>query len=291
MLLVAPRFVWLVWNDFSGLLPAPDSGIEPDALAGADGIALQTLAGHIGLVLLVAVASSAAAADRASAPEFVRPPVERRALLDVSAIAVVPALLAFALGAFFGVRQPVTAASPLFLYSGVLVLLLAPDVVRIHRQRAVTIAALALLILPPALDAAAALTAPWFGDRGRPTNWPAAASGRYFTEVFRSRTGLRLEYVIGDAELASAIAFGSPDRPHVFVDADPKRSPWIDQARLRRRGAIVVWPVSGLDPAPPADLTRRLPPLAGEAIVPFNWVRPGRLDAVRLGWAMIPPQP
>ena len=291
MLLAAPRFVWLVWNDFAGLLPALDSGIEPDAVASAGDVALQTLAGHIGLLLLVAVASSAAAADRALAPEFVRAPVARRALLDVSAIAVVPALLALGLGVAYGVRQPVTAAAPLFLYSGVLVMLLAPDVVRIHRQRAVTIAALTLLILPPALDPAAALISPWAGERGRPTNWPAAAAGRYFTDVFRSRTGLRLEYVIGGAELASAVAFGSPDRPHVFVDADPKRAPWIDPTRLRQRGAIVVWPVVGLNPAPPAELARRLPPLAGEAIVPLNWVRPGRLDPVRLGWAMIPPAP
>jgi hypothetical protein len=291
MLLAAPRFVWLVWNDFAGIVPAPDSGIEPDTLASAGEVALQTLAGHIGLVLLVAVASSAAAADRALAPEFVRPPVERRALLDVSAIALVPALLALGLGVFFAVRQPVTAAAPLVLYSGVLVMLLAPDVVRIHRQRAVTIAALALLVLPPALDAGAALLSPWGGERGRPTNWPAAAAGRYFTDVFRSRTGLRLEYVIGDVEIASAVAFGSRDRPHVFVDADPKRAPWIDQARLRQRGAVVVWTVRGLNPAPPAELARRLPPLAGEAIVPLNWVRPGRLDPVRLGWAMIPPQP
>jgi hypothetical protein len=291
MLLAAPRFVWLVWNDFAGLLPAPDSGIEPDALAGAGDVMLQTLVGHVGLVVLVVVASSMFAADRTTAPEFVRAPVDRHALRTMLLIAVVPALLALALGLAYDVRQPVTAASPLFLYSGVLVMLLAPDVVRIHRQRSVTIAALALLALPPALDAAAALSSPWVGERGRPTNWPAAAAGRYLNDVYKSRTGLRLEYVIGAAELASAVAFGAPDRPHVFVDADPRRAPWIDATRLRQRGAIVVWPVVGLNAAPPAELARRLPPLAGEAVVPLNWVRPGRLDPVRLGWAMIPPAP
>jgi hypothetical protein len=37
-------------------------------------------------------------------------------------------------------------------------------------------------------------------------------------------------------------------------------------------------------------LAKRFPGLTAEAPVPLNWVRPGRLDPVRLGWALIPPQ-
>jgi hypothetical protein len=202
----------------------------------------------------------------------------------------VPPLLALALGLIAGARQPITAAAPLFLYSGVFVMMFAPDFARVHRQRAVAIAALALLVLPPMLDAASSMVAPWVAERGRSTNWPAQAAGRYFTDVFRNRTSRRLEYVIGDARIASAVAYGSRDRPHVFIDGDPKRAPWIDQERLKKNGAIVVWTVAGLDPRPPQLLASRLPALSPEAPLPLNWVRSGRLNPVRLGWALIPPQ-
>ena len=251
---------------------------------------LQALVGHMGLLVLIVVASSAFASDLDSAPTFVRPPVERIARRSAIVIALVPPILALVLGFASGVRQPITAAAPLFLYSGLFAMVFASDIARVHRQRAVAIAALALLVLPPTLDTASSLIAPWLADRGRSTNWPAEAAGRYFTDVFRNRTSRRLEYVVGDARTASAVAFGSRDRPHVFIDGDPKRSPWIDQERLKKSGAIVVWTVAGLDPRPPQLLASRLPQLSPEAPLPLNWVRTGRLDPVRLGWALIQPQ-
>ncbi|HEY8267508.1 MAG TPA: glycosyltransferase family 39 protein [Xanthobacteraceae bacterium] len=290
LLVVAPRLIWLVGNGFAGFVPGLESGIEPGALTSAQDVMLQTLVGHMGLLVLIIVASTAFASDLDTAPTFVRPPVERIARRSAIVIATVPPLLALALGLIAGARQPITAAAPLFLYSGVFVMMFAPDFARVHRQRAVAIAALALLVLPPMLDAASSMVAPWVAERGRSTNWPAQAAGRYFTDVFRNRTSRRLEYVIGDARIASAVAYGSRDRPHVFIDGDPKRAPWIDQERLKKNGAIVVWTVAGLDPRPPQLLASRLPALSPEAPLPLNWVRSGRLNPVRLGWALIPPQ-
>jgi hypothetical protein len=153
LLLAAPRFIWLVWNGFAGLVPGLESGIEAGGLMAAHDVALQAVVGHMGLLVLIVVASSAFASNLDTAPTFVRPPVQRIARRSVIVIAIVPPILALALGFASGVRQPITAAAPLFLYSGVFVMMFAPDVVRVHRQRAVAIAALALLVLPPALDA------------------------------------------------------------------------------------------------------------------------------------------
>ena len=289
LVLVAPRFIWLVLNNFAGLVPGEASGLESVSLDGAADVAVQALAGHLGLLVLLVVASAWFASDRDSAPTFVRPPLARFARACVIVIATLPPLAALGLGFVAGARLPVSAAAPLLLYSGVLALVLADDVVRVHRQRSVAVAALALLLLPPTLDAASSLIAPWVADRGRPTNFPAAAAGRYLTDVFRNRTSRRFEYVIGDARIASAIAFGSRDRPHVFIDADPQRSPWIDRERLQRSGALVVWSVTGRNPAPPPTLASRLPPLTPEATFTLNWVISGRLDPVRIGWAIIPP--
>jgi hypothetical protein len=34
-----------------------------------------------------------------------------------------------------------------------------------------------------------------------------------------------------------------------------------------------------------------MPALVAEATIALPWVRPGRLDRVRIGWAIVPPAP
>ena len=291
LLLAAPRFIWLVWNGFAGLVPGLESGIEPGALTGAagrdaaddrrpHGAARADRRGFVGLRLrsrhradLRAAAGRARRApqrdrarDRAAAPGARARICERRAPADHRRVAPVP---------LFGrvrhdVRAPMSCA--------------CTGSARWRSRRSRCSCCRRRSTRPRAWSRPGSPTA-----AAPPTGRPSAA-GRYFTDVFRNRTSRRLEYVIGDARTASAVAFGSRDRPHVFIDGDPKRSPWIDQERLKKSGAIVVWTVAGLDPRPPQLLASRLPALSPEAPLPLNWVRSGRLDPVRLGWALIPPQ-
>jgi hypothetical protein len=162
---------------------------------------------------------------------------------------------------------------------------------RVHRQRTVAVAGLTLLFLPPALELATAYATPFFGNTGRASNWPAREAARYVTDVYRTRTGRPLEYIVGDDVTASAMALSSRDRPHVFIDADPARSPWADRATIERDGGVVVWRIRGANTAPPPALAANLPPLIAESPLTLRWVRPGNLDFVRLGWAIVPPKP
>jgi hypothetical protein len=146
-----------------------------------------------------------------------------------------------------------------------------------------------LLLLPPLLDALGGFVAPWVGNRGLPTNWPAAEAARTVTETFRARTGKRLEIVVADPVTASEIALASRDRPHVFPNGDATLAPWIKEGDLRAKGAIVIWPIFRGNTAPPASLAANLPLFVPEAPLTLSWVRSGRLDPVRLGWAIIPP--
>ena len=57
----------------------------------------------------------------------------------------------------------------------------------------------------------------------------------------------------GDVWLAGNVAFYGADRPSVFIDADPVKSPWIKPEALVQRGAVLIWSAS--DP-PPAWLGR-----------------------------------
>jgi hypothetical protein len=290
MLLLTPRMIWLQDHDFAGTTMGIDLAAAGSSLTTATGVAAAVIFGHVGLLLMFVLGSSFRASDSDIAPVFMRPEITRFATWTAILIAVLPPSLAFLVTYFPGIRYSTAAASPLLLYSGLLAVVLAPEALRVHRQRTVAVAGLTLLLLPPVLEIALAYVSPWIGD-ARPTNWPAREASRYITDVYRTRTGRRLEYVVGDLTTASSIALLSRDQPAVFIEADPVRAPWADRAKIEAAGAVVVWRTRGGDASPPAMLAGQLPPLVTEAPLVLRWVRPGNLDFTRLGWAIIPPKP
>jgi 4-amino-4-deoxy-L-arabinose transferase-like glycosyltransferase len=290
-LLLTPRMIWLQNHGFAGatsdLGQLGDRAVQADALV----TGMSVLFGHVGLLVLVVLGSRLFAHDQDIAPVFVRPPLGKFSRAAAIALALLPGLLALGAAFLFGGQYPAVAAAPLVLYSGLLVIVLSGNALRVHRQRVVAVAALTLLFLPPALELATAYALPWVRAGDRFTNWPAADAARYVTDVYRTRTGKPFEYIVGGAATASAMALASRDRPHVFIDADSIRSPWASRDKIETQGAIVAWQVRGANTAPPAALAANLPPLVAEAPLTLRWVRPGNMDFVRLGWAIIPPKP
>jgi 4-amino-4-deoxy-L-arabinose transferase-like glycosyltransferase len=89
-----------------------------------------------------------------------------------------------------------------------------------------------------------------------------------------------LAIVAGDVWLAGNIAFYGTERPSVFIDADPAKSPWITSAALARDGAVFIWqpPVGPppwlsslgtIRPEPPIELP--YVPSLGHAPARFDW--------------------
>jgi 4-amino-4-deoxy-L-arabinose transferase-like glycosyltransferase len=93
-----------------------------------------------------------------------------------------------------------------------------------------------------------------------------------------------LAIVVGDSWLAGNVGFYADERPSVFIDADPLKSPWITQAALMREGAVLVWPEGEqpvwLDRFPAA---RRQPPIE------LPYVPQLGHPPLRLAWAILPP--
>jgi hypothetical protein len=168
-------------------------------------------------------------------------------------------------------------------------LLLAGETVHLCRQKLALAIATILLVLPPVLIAGLNFTAPSLG-RGLLTNWPAASAAQAMTDAFRSRAGKPLGVLVGPLFEAASVALASADRPRIFVNADRAASPWIGDGTLAKEGAVVFWPVSGTDAAPPATLTAALPPFTPEAPLSLQWRMPGSIAPVRLGWAIILPE-
>ncbi len=243
----------------------------------------------MGLLVLIVLGSPLLASDRATAPAFVRPPLDGFARRAIIVIALGPALAAGVAALVLQWKAPMVAAAPLLLYSGLLAIMLGGEVIKISRQRAAAFAAIVLLVLPPVLEAATNIISPWVAEVGRPTDFPAPEAARRMTDAFRARTGRPLRIVAGDTDMAAAIAFYSADRPRLFPGADSRRASWIGEAELAAAGAVVVWRAEGPGTAPPIELAARIPGLVPEAPLSLPWARPGRLDPVRIGWAILPP--
>jgi hypothetical protein len=174
--------------------------------------------------------------------------------------------------------------------SGLAVIVAAGDVIRLYRQRTTALVWLGLLVVPPAVIVAATVTLPWAAAVDLEVSKPADAMGQFFTETFRRRTGKALTIVIGDARTAGLVAFASPDRPSLYVDGSGERAPWISEAALREKGAVVTWTATDNAGTPPAALKARFPDMVPEVPRSFDRSVQGRLPLLRIGWAVIRPK-
>ena len=140
---------------------------------------------------------------------------------------------------------------------------------------------------------------PLVRDRPKATNFPGRAVADAITRAWREKTNTPLVYVAqvpraspGAGEFAANnVAVYSPDRPHVIVHGDPRLSPWVDPADLKRRGAAIVWEQGPGAPDFPEALRALYPQAEIQPLltVPRQTLRAGRPAVI--GYAFVPPRP
>ncbi len=244
VIVVFPHAAWL-WSDRALVM----EGLN-DSLARAGGRApwlwliLALLSAHLGLMLLIALASGWPRRPRERAPEIDRSPAEQLARWYVYVFALAPAAVAIAIVAGSHRLGPFDRVAPLVVLSGLAVVVLAGDHVLLYRERLVSSAWVGLLVLPPAIAVFGIAFMPWLGGADLSVAQPANREGRFFADSFERRTGQPLRYITGDERLAPIIALGAPTRPHVYFDWAPQRSPWASVTAMRERGGILVWPTA-----------------------------------------------
>lgn len=285
--IAGPRLLWLWQNGWSNLLAGAGAGIAPGEMISPLRLSFGILLGHFGFALLVFLATAYAAKEKDNAPVFVREPTALASRRGVVALALAPALLALLALYGFDASARLQLFSPLLMLTGIAVVIIGGDRLIVRRQRFVGAIALIFLFAPPAMQLVFSFAPGWFGEN-RPANWPASALARTFNEIYQTRTGRPLEFVVGERVQASQVSVLSVNRPRVFIDADRTRTPWIDEAEFKKKGGIVFWQIRGADNAPPQDYVARLPAFTEEAPLRLPWARGGG-DPVRLGWAIVPP--
>lgn len=282
-----PRMLWLWQHGFANAFAGAGAGVMPGEAASPLRLAVGILIGHLGLALLLFLASSGPGKEKNNAPVFLREPAARLPQGSLIALAILPAAFGLLSLYLLGISAPPKFFSPLLLLGGIAAVLAGGARLILRRQRLVGVVALVFLFAPPVLQIALSFTPGWLGEN-KATNWPAASAAHTFTEIYRTRAGRPLEFIVGERVPAAQISVLSTDRPHVVIDADPARVPWIDGAEFKRKGGVVYWEIRGADPSPPAEYVARLPAFVAEAPLRLPWARGGG-DPVRLGWAIVPP--
>jgi len=286
---VMVAFPHLIWFDQTGGMSiAAPSVIQQNVRAWARVVAALII-GHAGLLVLVVLARGFWLSQGERAPEIIRSPIDPLGRKFVYFFAVMPAVATFLL-ALFTQRPESFLATPVVVFSGLAVVVLAGERIRIIQQRLTALVWMLLLIVPPVLVAVAVAIMPWTLIVDLPVSQPASEMGRFFGESFQRRTGRPLEIVAGDQRIASLVALTAPTRPSLFLDASPERSFWVNRQDIDEKGAIVVWTTEDTDGTPPAAIRERFPDLVPEVPRAFERRFQGLLPLIRVGWAVIRPR-
>jgi hypothetical protein len=247
------------------------------------------LLAHSGLALLVVLVSRWMMPAAKEVPVFKRSPIDPFARHFVYFLALAPGFISTMLAVLIGLSAPVGGAAPAVVLSGLAVVVALGDAIKVHRQRIVGFAWVALLFVPALTTLGAILVLPWIAGVDLKIAQPADAMGRFFSDSFQRRTGKPLAIVTGDPGIAELVAFGSPSRPSIYIASAPERTPWVTTEDLQRKGAVVVWPTTDTAGTPPASIRARFPDLVPEVPRAFERLVQGRLPLERIGWGMIRP--
>lgn len=288
-IVVFPHAVWLQ-NSFELAWATITAEAPPSAwLPPAGWLAVVIVLTHVGVGLLVLLASGWRLQRNERAPEIDRNPASRSARLFVYAFALAPALIAIGSAAALGHLGPLARVGPFVVLTALAIVVAAGDRIYLYRERAVSMTWLGLLTMPPILVVLATLLLPWTFATALKTSQPAGAMGRFFADNFQRRTGRPLAFVAGDPQIASLVAVSAPSRPRLYLDSAPERSPWVSAADLRAQGAILVWLATDTAGTPPADLKATFPEIVPELPRAFAWPVQGLLPLMRVGWAVLRP--
>jgi hypothetical protein len=289
-IVVFPHVIWFRSGRSLILEGIDESFAATGRLSPALWLIFALLLTHLGLALLVALASGWPRHPRERAPEIDRNPVDPFARTFVFVFALAPALMAVIIAFASGRLGPLGSLAPLVVLSGLAVIVAAGDKILLYRERLVSSAWLGLLVAPPVLVALSIAIFPWAFGSDLKIAQPANAEGRFYADIFQRRTGKPLAYLSGDPRVAPLVALAAPNRPHLYFAWAPERSPWVSLTEMRTQGGILVWPASDNSGTAPETLKVQFPEMVPEVPRSFPRAVQGMLPLIRIGWSMQRPQ-
>lgn len=284
-LIVIPHFIWLFQHDFITVTYAVDRVSEAPSLS-RHFVNPTVFAWEQIEVFLIPLALSILLI-LGKKPIFEQKrilltPYDREFLL---VIGLGPFLLTLLIGAVAGMHLRAGWGAPLLTFwTLILLVILQPQLTIARLQRFLLCGALLLITI--VLAYCYSLTKA--GNQSS-ANYPGVMMAHNLTHQWHNTYHTRLEYVAGERWLAGNIAFYSTDDPSVYIDWNPKVSPWIKEEQLKQQGALFVWEITDNNFQIPSAIKQRFPNLENLQIQHYPWFRDKNGKPVILGVAMLPP--
>ena len=282
---LAPHLVWMLQHDFPSVTYALQrSGAQTDSTllrhAGypAKFLLAQILAGLALVVLFCALGR----------PRW-RPEVSGPQARFLLAAALGPLILVLIVSAVFGLRLRSMWGAPILSFAGLLAV--AFFQARDWNLRRFTRVWAGIFLLAPAVYLGLALGQPYFASKGKRVHFPGRALAQEVEAAWQARFEAPLRIVIGDTWVGGNVGAYAASRPEVYIDGDPGRSAWLDDASVQREGAVVVWHDRGdqARPSEPFGLAARFACLEPAAPITLSWDTGAELPPLRFGVALIAP--
>ncbi len=196
-----------------------------------------------------------------------------------------PYLLTILLAAIVGMKLRSGWGAPLLsFWTIILLVIIQPRLTRIRLYRFLTM----IVILLGAGVTAYCLTLHKAGNQSS-ANYPGVMMARNLTQQWHQAYHTRLEYVAGPRWIAGNVAFYSTDDPTVYIDWNPKVSPWINEEQLKQKGGVFVWEVTKGMQELPTTLLQRFPKLENFQIQHYRWFRDEKGHPIIVGVAFLEP--
>jgi hypothetical protein len=244
---------------------------------------------HAGAIILILVSSNLPRRKEAEAAVVARAPVDPYARRMIYFFALAPLIVVSLISALAG-RAEIASVAPLLILTGLAIVVAGGDAILLYHQRVLGVAWFALLLLPPVLTAIGVMTLPAIFAVDLKTAQPADPIARYFTENFERRTGRKLEFVAGDARLASLIGLASERRPHVIFESGKGLPQLARPEDAAEKGVVVVWRATDNAGTPPPEVKAMFPNIVPEVPRVFERTLHGRAPLIRIGWGFVRPR-
>ncbi len=143
--------------------------------------------------------------------------------------------------------------TPMFNFSGLVVLYFLGGRLTDIRSRRIMLAALLLLPLIGALYAVQHIYRADMSDKPMRTSWPQAEIASELRSAYRAETGSPLKIVAATDWLGGLIASSGGEQLRVRIDADLVKSPWVSYKDISEEGVLVAWLAGQALPASMSD--------------------------------------
>lgn len=168
-------------------------------------------------------------------------------------VVIAPVVMVALLPVIAGMGLKPMWGTPMFNFSGLVVLYFLSGRVTDARARRVMLGALLLLPLIGALYVAQHIYRSDFSDKPMRTLWPQAEIADELRAAYHSETGLPLKVVAATDWLGGLIASSGGEQLRVRIDADLDKSPWVTDKDISDDGVLVAWLAGQALPASMSD--------------------------------------